>query len=73
MQHPQRMHRDAGGGPAAAAETDPLLAHPPPEPSPEITDEEIDSASAACCRICLESESEPGNSPRPDSSELVFR
>uniref|UniRef100_A0A0D9YBK6 RING-CH-type domain-containing protein n=1 Tax=Oryza glumipatula TaxID=40148 RepID=A0A0D9YBK6_9ORYZ len=62
MQEPQRIHRDAGGDPAAAAETDPLLAHPPPPRSPaEIEDEEIEAASAACCRICLESETEPGD------------
>ncbi|KAL5228437.1 hypothetical protein ABZP36_016702 [Zizania latifolia] len=61
MQEPQRMHRDAGGE-LPAAETDPLLEPSPPSPSPaEIADEEIDAASAACCRICLESESEPGD------------
>ncbi|CAO2176751.1 unnamed protein product [Urochloa humidicola] len=61
MLEPQRMLR------AAAAA--PLLAHhqSPAEPSPatggsaEITDEEIDADTAACCRICLESESEPGD------------
>ncbi|KAL6614937.1 hypothetical protein ACP70R_037207 [Stipagrostis hirtigluma subsp. patula] len=67
MHEPQRMLRDAGGEPMAA-ETNPLLEHPPPPEaspaaggSPEITDEEIEAASAACCRICLESESEPGD------------
>uniref|UniRef100_A0A804NHY6 RING-CH-type domain-containing protein n=1 Tax=Zea mays TaxID=4577 RepID=A0A804NHY6_MAIZE len=63
-----RVHRDADGD-LPAAVTAPLLAHPPSpaEPWPanfgssEITDEEIDAASAACCRICLESESEPGD------------
>ncbi|KAL6842804.1 hypothetical protein ACP4OV_027648 [Aristida adscensionis] len=67
MHEPQRMLRDAGGEPTAA-ETDPLLEHPPqPEGSPPaagspgITDEEIEATSAACCRICLESESEPGD------------
>ncbi|KAG2590033.1 E3 ubiquitin-protein ligase MARCHF1-like [Panicum virgatum] len=62
------MLRDAGGG-FPATTSAPLLAHPPfqsePSPatvgSPEITDEEIDAATAACCRICLESESEPGD------------
>lgn len=29
--------------------------------SDEIKDEEIEAASAACCRICLEHESEPGD------------
>lgn len=65
-----RVHRDADGD-LPAAVTAPLLAHPPSpaEPWPanfgssEITDEEIDAASAACCRICLESESEPGEPP----------
>ena len=64
------MLRDAGGG-FPATTSAPLLAHPPfqsePSPatvgSPEITDEEIDAATAACCRICLESESEPGEPP----------
>ncbi|XP_062214853.1 uncharacterized protein LOC133915635 [Phragmites australis] len=67
MLEPQRMLRDASGEPPAAV-TEPLLAHPPqPEPSPavgvspEITDEEIEAASAAFRRICLESESEPGD------------
>ncbi|CAO2170608.1 unnamed protein product [Urochloa humidicola] len=61
MMEPQRMLR--------AAVAAPLLAHQPPpaEPSPatggspEITDEEIDADTAACCRICLESDSEPGD------------
>ncbi|OEL17557.1 hypothetical protein BAE44_0021426 [Dichanthelium oligosanthes] len=65
------MLRDAGGD-LPAAVTAPLLSvwippkESPAEPSPatgglpEITDEEIDTATAACCRICLESESEPG-------------
>lgn len=69
MLEPQRVHGDADGD--LPAVTAPLLAHPPspaePSPatvgSPEITDEEIDAASAACCRICLESESEPGKPP----------
>nr|AVY91628.1 zinc finger-like protein [Saccharum hybrid cultivar SP80-3280] len=68
MLEPQRVHRDADGD-LPAAVTAPLLAHPPspaePSPatvgSPEITDEEIDAVSAACCRICLESDSEPGD------------
>lgn len=29
--------------------------------SDEIKDEEIDGASSACCRICLEHDSEPGD------------
>jgi hypothetical protein len=72
MLEPQRVHRDADGV-LPAAVTAPLLAHPPspaePSPatvgSPEITDEEIDAVSAACCRICLESDSEPGEPPPP--------
>ena len=73
MLEPQRVHRDADGD-LRDAVTAPLLAHPPspaePSPatvgSPEITDEEIDAASAACCRICLESDSEPGEPPPPN-------
>ena len=73
MLEPQRVHRDADGD-LPHAVTAPLLAHPPspaePSPatvgSPEITDEEIDGASAACCRICLESDSEPGEPPPPN-------
>jgi hypothetical protein len=70
MLEPQRMLRDTGGE-TPAAETAPLLEPPPREPSPsargspEISDEEIDDASAACCRICLESECEPGEPPPP--------
>ncbi|TVU34574.1 hypothetical protein EJB05_16410 [Eragrostis curvula] len=67
MLEPQRMNREAGGEPPTA-ETAPLLLHPPqPEPSPaargspEISDEEVEAASAACCRICLESETDPGD------------
>ena len=64
------MLRDAGGG-FPSTTFAPLLARPPlqsePSPatvgSPEITDEEIGAATAACCRICLESESEPGEPP----------
>lgn len=67
MLEPQSIPRDAGGE-FLAAVTAPLLAHAPspaePSPStgasPEITDDEIDAATAACCRICLDSESEPG-------------
>nr|CAB3477589.1 unnamed protein product [Digitaria exilis] len=68
MLEPQSIPRDAGGE-FLAAVTAPLLAHAPspaePSPStgasPEITDDEIDAATAACCRICLDSESEPGD------------
>ncbi|GJN18410.1 hypothetical protein PR202_gb05571 [Eleusine coracana subsp. coracana] len=66
MLEPQRMLRDTGGE-NPSAETAPLLQPPPLEASPstrgspEISDEEIDAASAACCRICLESECEPGD------------
>jgi len=39
----------------------------PPQPAtvrpPEIEDEETDGSSAACCRICLEAESEIGDGP----------
>jgi hypothetical protein len=70
MLEPQSILRDAGGG-FPATTLAPLLAHPPlqsePSPatvgSPEITDEEINAATAACCRICLECESEPGEPP----------
>jgi hypothetical protein len=72
MLEPQRVHRDADSD-LPDTVTSPLLAHPPspdePSPatvgSPEITDEEIDAASAACCRICLESDSEPGEHSPP--------
>ncbi|KAJ1284266.1 hypothetical protein BS78_03G192000 [Paspalum vaginatum] len=68
MLEPQSVLRGAGDD-LASTVTAPLLAHPPPpaEPSlvaggsPEITNEEIEAASAACCRICLESETEPGD------------
>ena len=70
MPEPQSVVRGAGDD-LRITVTAPLLAHPPSpaEPSlvtggsPEITNEEIDAASAACCRICLESETEPGEPP----------
>lgn len=43
---------------------DPLLGKPVSDSSEgssdEIKDEEIDSSSAPCCRICLECDGEPG-------------
>lgn len=68
MLKPQSVLCDAGGH-LPAAMIAPLLAQPPSLAeaslatggSPEITDEEIDAASAACCRICFESESERGD------------
>lgn len=46
------------------SDSDPLLqnpAHSPPESSTEIKDEEdVESGSIPCCRICLESDAEPG-------------
>ncbi|KAF8393272.1 hypothetical protein HHK36_021513 [Tetracentron sinense] len=45
------------------SDSDPLLenqANLPTGSSNEITDEEIEAASAACCRICLEYDGEPG-------------
>lgn len=38
----------------------------------EIKDEEIEASSAACCRICLEYDGEPGNISRKDSSRTIF-
>lgn len=46
------------------SDSDPLLqnpAHSLPESSTEIKDEEdVESGSIPCCRICLESDAEPG-------------
>lgn len=44
-------------------DSDPLLENlsaPIPESMDEIKDEEIEAGSAACCRICLEYDAEPG-------------
>ncbi|RRT74374.1 hypothetical protein B296_00029458 [Ensete ventricosum] len=47
-------------------DSDPLIqrqieSSQPPEGLEEIKDEEADAASCACCRICLENESFPGD------------
>lgn len=45
------------------SDSDPLLENlsaPVPESMDEIRDEDVESASAACCRICLEYDAEPG-------------
>lgn len=53
-------------GPAAdqtPSDSDPLLenqADSPPESSTEINDEDVESGSIPCCRICLETDAEPG-------------
>lgn len=46
----------------SARDSDPLLDNRAESPvqSSEIVDEEIDASSAPCCRICLESDGEPG-------------
>lgn len=47
----------------------------PPQPATvnllEIEDEETDGSSAACCRICLEAESEIGDGPY-DATSVHF-
>lgn len=48
-------------------DSDPLLDNRAESPSSEIVDEEIDASSAPCCRICLESDGEPGKSGGFDS------
>lgn len=51
-------------------DSDPLLDNRAESPvqSSEIVDEEIDASSAPCCRICLESDGEPGKNGGFDSS-----
>jgi hypothetical protein len=80
MLEPQRMLRDAAAGRGLpSAVTASLRAHllSPAEPSPtaggppEITDEDIDADTAACCRICLESESEPGEQPHQSTGGFL--
>lgn len=50
-----------GGG--SPSDSDPLLenqADSPPGSSSEINDEDIETGTIPCCRICLESDGEPG-------------
>lgn len=59
----QRMERESMNDSDPLLEKDKLLASAAAEGSTsasEIKDEEIDASSAACCRICLEYDSEPG-------------
>lgn len=51
-------------GEGNANDSDPLLENQPDSPrgsSAEIKDEDIEAGSIPCCRICLESDAEPGN------------
>lgn len=50
-----QLEQSSGENPS---DSDPLLENQ--ENSNEIEDEEMDAGSAACCRICLECDGEPG-------------
>ncbi|KAK9101901.1 hypothetical protein Sjap_019155 [Stephania japonica] len=60
MMTKEELQMEESGG-ASPTDSDPLLENQEKSnDSNEIVDEEMDAASAACCRICLECDGEPG-------------